>query len=112
VIAPAPEIRGGARGAWAGLVLGPGAWALNTQLGYALTSWICAHHVDLVPWLAAGCALVALAGALVSLRVWRDGGRQASSRFIAAMSAAIATLFTLAILVQGAAGLFLHGCER
>src|SRR5687768_14692367 len=26
---------------WAGLVAGPTAWAVNTQIGYALVPWVC-----------------------------------------------------------------------
>ena len=41
--------------AWAGLVSGPGAWAVATQLQYALTPWICAHKVNLAEAYNVGC---------------------------------------------------------
>ena len=98
---------------WAGLLSGPGAWALNTQLGYALAPWICAHQMNLVPYLAAASAMLALLGALVSAHVWRRTGEdQATTHFIAVMSTFIALLFALVIVMQGASGLFFTACER
>ena len=109
------------RGApWAGLVTGPAAWAINTQLGYALVPWICANESKLIPPIALGMTLVALAGAFVS---WLSlpqsqldsGGSPAGGEprsMLAAIGVASGLLFALLILTQGAAGLVFHGCER
>ena len=110
------------RASWAGLAAGPGAWAVATQLQYALTPWICAHEVNLVPVVALALAAVALAGAFVSWRVWNGAAVEASEMgagvmeaprpFLAGLSVLIGVLFAVVILTQGAAGLVLNGCER
>jgi hypothetical protein len=110
------------RASWAGLVSGPGAWAVGTQLHYALTPWICAHKVNLIPLVAVALAAVALAGALISSRVWNGaaveetevgaGVMEAPRPFLAGISALLGVLFAVVILAQGAAGLVLNGCER
>ena len=105
---------------WAGLAAGPGAWAVNTQLGYSLVPWVCANKLPLNPAIALALALVALAGGLLSWRALRSG-RPADAEtqggghphdFLAAMSVLTAVLFAAVILTQGAAGLLMHGCER
>lgn len=109
-------------GAWAGLALGPGAWAVGTQLHYALTPWICAHKVNLVPLAALVLAAVSLLGAFLSWRVWNGAAVEESEAnaavleaprpFLAGVSVLLGVLFALVILAQGAAGLVLNGCER
>jgi hypothetical protein len=105
----------------AGLFAGPAAWLVNTELNYALVPWICAHKVQFVPAVALGAALISLLGAFLSWRAWATASPQPAPdrsgagrphRFLAAMGISIALLFTLVILVQGSAGLLLHGCER
>ena len=104
---------------WAGLATGPIAWAVATQVHYAVVPWTCAHggrHV-LVPGLAVLFAIVAASGAIVSWRARRQlpppegeaGGHPHA--FLARMAAGLALLFTLVILMQGAAGVLFSGCE-
>jgi hypothetical protein len=110
------------RASWAGLAAGPGAWAVGTQLNYALAPWICAHKISLVPILALVLAAVALAGAFVSWRAWNGAAVEESEvhaavleaprPFLAGVSVLLGVLFALVILTQGAAGLVLNGCER
>ena len=57
--------------AWAGLALGPAAWALNQLGSYAAVPWICAHRINLAPILAVAFALVALAGSFISWRSYQ-----------------------------------------
>ena len=107
---------------WAGLAAGPGAWAASTQANYALVPWVCAHHSNLVPVIAAVLALVALAGAFISWRSWNseaveviDVEASVAPRprpFLAGIGVFLGILFALVILTQGAAGLVLNGCER
>jgi hypothetical protein len=105
---------------WAGLVAGPTAWAINTQLGYSLVPWICASKVNLIPPLALGFALTAAFAGVLS---WsslegsepdsvgrHEGGRP--QRLLAGVGVLAAMLFAAVILTQGAAGLVLDGCER
>jgi hypothetical protein len=98
---------------WAGLASGPAAWAISTQLNYALAPWACAH-TNIIPLLGAILALLALLGGFIS---WRARDIQASykpstSMFLASLSAAIAVLFAAVIVTQGAAGLVFSGCEQ
>jgi hypothetical protein len=106
---------------WAGLAAGPAAWAVATQLHYAIVPWTCARGIThlLVPGLAVLFAAVAACGALVS---WRARHRLPASAagddvvghphaFLARVAAGLAILFALVILMQGVAGLLFTGCE-
>jgi hypothetical protein len=106
---------------WAGLAAGPAAWAISTQANYAIADAMCGFRFKLVPVLGLLLVLVALGGALLSWRAWRiagadqevagqEGGRPRV--FLALSSTIIAVLFAAVIATQGAAGLFLSGCER
>lgn len=106
---------------WAGLLTGAGAWAINQQLNYTLAPWMCGAGFRAVPWISLACALLALAGGAVSARCWLGRGDSARkvieddglpSLFLAGIGMSAALLFTLVILLQGAAGLVLTGCER
>ncbi len=106
---------------WAGLALGPAAWATNTQANYSLVPWFCSFGINLVPWLALAMTLASLLGALLSWWAWRasdgvhprvpeqDGG---PASFVSLMGVIAAILFAAVIASQGMAGLFLSGCER
>ena len=96
----------------AGLFAGPAAWFLSTQANYALTPWVCAHQVRIIPLVALALAVLSLAGGFLSWRAYRSAGASPASRFLAAIGIMMALLFAAAILVQGAAGLVFHGCER
>jgi hypothetical protein len=105
----------------AGIFVGPAAWIINQQLNYMLVPWICAHQVRLVPIVAVVMAAICLAAAVVSWRGYRAAGPEPvmgspqsgqPHRFVGMIGVAIALLFAVAILAQGAAGLVFHGCER
>lgn len=104
---------------WAGLAAGPAAWAVATQLQFAIAPWTCAKggaHL-IVPGVALLLAAVAVVGGILSWRSWRAlpalplevGGRP--RHFLAALGTVAAMLFALAILMQGAGGLVFSGCE-
>jgi hypothetical protein len=105
---------------WAGLVAGPTAWAINTQLGYSLVPWICASEVNLVPPLALAFAMAAAFGGVLSWSSldWSEADSAATHgggrprQLLAGIGVLAAILFAAVILTQGAAGLVLHGCER
>jgi hypothetical protein len=106
---------------WAGLAAGPGAWAVNLQVNYAGVPWMCGHHLNFAAPLSLALAAVALVGAFISWRAWRSTGGSARYwsvvdgrpfNFWAGVGALSGVLFALIILMQGAAGLFLQGCER
>jgi hypothetical protein len=105
----------------AGVFAGPAAWALSTQMNYALVPWTCAHQIRIIPILAIVLAIASLAGGFFSWKAYRTssitsdgdstgGGRP--YRFVAVMGMGMAALSALAILVHGMAGLVFHGCER
>jgi hypothetical protein len=107
---------------WTGLMSGPFAWALATQLGYSLGSFACGKQVIGIVPTAIVCLLIALAGMALS---WRELRVQARARanadsahseqaqiFLAAMGVGMCALFALVILWQGAAALVFDGCER
>lgn len=96
----------------AGLISGPAAWAVSTQLNYVLAPWQCANGLYLVPWIALGLAVFAALGGAISLRQWRNESAGASLSFAAAVAALISALFTLVIVMQGFAGVIFSGCER
>jgi hypothetical protein len=110
------------RAPWAGLWAGPCAWAVSTQLNYAITPWVCAHKIPLVPIFALVLAAIALGGAFLSWRAWnspaadatevRAGILEAPRQLLAVGGVLVGAFFALVILVHGAAGLVLNGCER
>jgi hypothetical protein len=107
--------------AWAGLATAPIAWAINTQAGYALVPWACAHRLKLIPPLAGVLLALSLVAGFISWRAWRSPGRAPGvddpaswqpRRLLAGVSVLLAAIFALAIAAQGAAAIVFTGCER
>jgi hypothetical protein len=105
----------------AGLFAGAAAWAVSTQLNYALVGWVCERGtIWLTPALSAVLMAVSLGGGFVSWKAWeaaglapaRDGVAGTPLRFLAGIGIMSAVLFALVIATQGAAAFVLHGCER
>lgn len=104
----------------AGVFLAPAAWALNTQINYAIVPWVCAHGMNIVPAVALVNAVVALSGGVLSWRAWSVRAEGSSDdpragrphRLVAGLGALMAVLFAAVILLQGTAGLVFQGCER
>lgn len=110
-----------ARGvSWAGLVAGPSAWAASTQINYALALPQCLSGLSPTTWIALLLALVALAGAGLSVLAYRhtgivpeDGVRKPRTEvFYALVSIGTGVLFAMVILMQALAGVIFTGCER
>jgi hypothetical protein len=104
-----------------GLLVGAGAWAISTQLGYSLVSRNCESATGVLPLIAAICLVMVITGAALSLPAWsalggqavQDGGGDARPRrFFAVISVLAALVFALAILLQGVASLIVSGCQR
>jgi hypothetical protein len=106
---------------WAGLAVGPAAWAASTQANYALVPMLCARGLHVWPTAALACALVllTLAAGVLSWRAWRRNGLPPipeqdgrPRNLLAGLGVLSALLFAATIATQGAAALVLHGCER
>ena len=104
----------------AGLAAGALAWATSTELNYALAPTVCIVRWPLIPVAAALLALIALAGIYLSAVAWRrdrahpstapsEGGVQ--HKLLAGIGIGSGVLFTIIIILQGSANLFLSGCE-
>jgi hypothetical protein len=104
---------------WSGLLAGPAAWAISTQLNYAIVPWQCAHGVAIIPYISLALALLALLGGVLSWRARKKGGAPlkperatGTENFVASLGLLAAALFALVIVMQGAASLILDGCVR
>jgi len=96
---------------YSGLVLAPAVWAISTQLGQILPYADCAGGTLWTLVATWGAALLATAGAAISLR-----GRAITvsrmTSFISGLSALVGFAFAFALFLQGAATLLLGACER
>lgn len=104
---------------WGGLLSGPLAWAVSTQLNYALVHWQCNRQVPIVLPIALALALLSLLGGALSWRAKRHGGAafkpqrtRGTEHFVADLGILSALLFALVIIMQGSAALILDGCLR
>jgi hypothetical protein len=100
---------------WAGLFAGPAAWFFAQQAGAWTVVPRCADHSASVLFINAASFAFALAGAWLSWRARREPAGSASPArvsFVATLSALMAFLFAVVILVQGSAALVFTGCER
>ena len=115
---------GGAQ--WYGIVVPALAMLANVSLGYALVPWSCAgkshwalHVTALV------LTLLAISGAVVGARQWRQGGggetrdagaaddlrdERTRARFMGALGQASGVLFSVAIVAQWLATVFISPC--
>jgi len=101
---------------WSGLFGGAGAWFASQQAGAWKVLPQCADHGLWVVAINVVALAVALGAATLSWRVRHvpDTSEMRAERmnFIAVMCAGIAVLCTLAIVLQGLAGVVFQGCER
>ena len=94
-----------------GLTAAASLWALNTQLGEILPYPECRLNFPFTAVVSAAALLLSLISGAISWRIRRFGDRR-SFVFIARMGAGAACLFAFALILQGAAGLIISGCER
>ena len=118
--APPTGARGGGA-QWYGVLVPPLAMLMNVNLGYALVVWSCAAgsrvllHAEI-----AVLVLLSLSGGFVAHREWRQhggggqaddsGGPAARTRFLGVLGMGSSALFTLILLWQWLANLFLTPC--
>jgi hypothetical protein len=108
------------RNYWAGLALGPLAWAIDTQLQYSLVWAGCAHDLLFFVAVTAVLLLAAFAGAWISWRAaridaaseWKDESGGGPRTFIAWIGAGSGVIFGLTIANQLAAFLMVNTCLR
>lgn len=103
-----------------GIWIGALAWAVSTQLNYALVPWVCASGARIIPWSAAALVVLALIGAGVSALAFRSRAARLESntpmagtphQMLAVVGIVSGLLFALIIALQGTASFFLTGCE-
>jgi hypothetical protein len=106
---------------WAGLAAGATAWAVDTQLNYALVPWACAHGRNIVPAIAGVLAVGSLLGALSSLLAWRrhhGPGMHVPEQeghprhLLSGIGTAAGVLFAIVIALQGIAAVMISPCLR
>jgi len=105
---------------WAGVALGPAAWAINLQLIYALTPHACARPSSALIVLAIAMAIMAGFGTLISLRAvrrgapleWTEAQGGGARNFMAWLGVGSGVIFALVILDQLAAALMINPCLR
>lgn len=103
----------------AGLIAGPAAWGLNTQLAYAVASQSCeTQRAVLLP---IGLALIGLAAAGALVSIWSarsdegegfDPRGGSATRFLAGVSLGAGALFAVVIGDQLAATMIVTPCIR
>jgi hypothetical protein len=102
-----------ALGMCAGLLVGPGIWAINTQLGQILPYVDCRAHIHWSALTSFGAATLALLAGFVS---WHNGHKRtandSTSQFLSSVSGLAALIFAFALAMQGTASLVLSGCEK
>jgi hypothetical protein len=105
---------------WAGVALGPAAWAVNTQTIYAMTPHACGSTGLSTIILPIVLMLVAAAGTAISARAihrvptaeWLDAQGGRAKHFMAWVGCGAGVLFALVIADQLAATLMIDPCLR
>jgi heme/copper-type cytochrome/quinol oxidase subunit 2 len=107
---------------WAGLALGPVAWAVHLQLVYAASQQACQGDLAFVALhvMSAACLATAIVGGLLSFSLWRherftapsqyDEGSTARRRFMSVEGVMSGTLFSIVIVAQWVALFYLSPC--
>jgi|tagenome__1003787_1003787.scaffolds.fasta_scaffold20426247_2 multisubunit Na+/H+ antiporter MnhB subunit len=105
---------------WAGVALGPAAWAVSTQTLYSLAAQACTKSFPGTAIIAAVLGVVAAAGSIISFCAvrrdaaaeWEDvqGGR--ARNFMAWLGVGAGVLFALVIANQLAAAVMISPCLR
>lgn len=110
---------------WYGVLVPPLAMLVHVGLGYALVPWSCSGRSQLpLHATAIVLTLIAASGIVTGLGQWHEGGggkhepgvgddrrdEATRARFMGGIGIASGVLFSLAILVQWLATVFLHPC--
>lgn len=103
---------------WAGVVLGPAAWAVSTQTTYTAAAQACTKSFPAMIILAG--TLIAAAGSVISFRAvrrdaaaeWADAQGGRARNFMAWLGAGAGVLFALVIANQLVAAMMISPCLR
>lgn len=106
---------------WAGLLLAPAAWIVELELVYMMANWACLGLPLFSLHIAAGtCLLISLWGLVIAGRNWRASGSRLPSdeqdpvtarvRFMSVLGVMTGALFSLLIVAQWLAVVFLDPC--
>ena len=105
---------------WPALFVAPLAFSINLVITYALVNWVCAHQRHGVLHLVEAIfLLIALAGTIQGVRVWRAlrapatsdaGDRSAQRHFLGLTGTLLSALFVLAIAAQWFTALVVPPC--
>lgn len=97
--------------AWSALAAGSFAWFGSQQLGSNAVFAGCSPGDGLLDVLVSLLALLLVGlGGFLSLRVWRGGDSEASHPFVGMLGIAASALLSIAIILQGLAGLIIPSC--
>jgi hypothetical protein len=96
-------------GASSGLIASVLLWAVNLQLGEMFPELQCRYQIAILGLTSVIAAVLALWSGYIS---WRSSWPGRTGRFWSRLCALGALLFTFALLLQGAAGFMLSGCEK
>ncbi|TYL89124.1 hypothetical protein FXB40_36645 [Bradyrhizobium rifense] len=105
---------------WAGVALGPAAWATNLQGVYVITHFACHNTASSSLVIGTILILVALAGSLLSARAvyrgagseWADARGGGPRTFMAWLGVGSGMLFALVIANQLIAASMVNSCLR
>jgi uncharacterized membrane protein len=105
---------------WAGVALGPAAWATNLQAAYAITHFACHNTASSGLVIGIILILVSLTGSLLSARAiyrgaaaeWADARGGGPRTFMAWLGVGSGVLFALVIANQLIAASTVNSCLR
>jgi hypothetical protein len=105
---------------WAGVALGPAAWAINLQTVYAMTPHACARPTLATIVLSIVMTMIAASGTLISLgsvrsnaaTEWTEARGGVPRNFAAWLGVGSGVIFALVILNQLVAALMIDPCLR
>lgn len=107
---------------WIGVLLPPGAWLLQLQVGYMLARGMCHHPLTRTFWHVTALATVTATvfGAFIAWRDWTrtnqplagsDTVGRERAELLSTLGVMLGSLFTLVIIAQWTAKFFIDPCE-
>ncbi|WP_431324607.1 hypothetical protein [Rhizobium sp. YTU87027] len=96
---------------YAGLVLAPAIWAINTQLGLVLPYADCGTEMSSTLLVCAAAILLAVGSALISYAGRVSAGAR-TTLFLCDLSTLTALIFAFALILQGVGSWLVNGCQH